>query len=83
MTPPIFTWPDWKTAPRGARFRHNQTGRTGTLIGPARSKSNGAIVVWDERPFPVRSVDGEDGHVFFIAIAREATPITDTKKGTR
>lgn len=77
MAFPTFTWPDWKSAPRGTRFRHLQTGKTGTLIGPARSAHNGAIVIWDERPFPVRSVDGEEGHVYFVGIARDAEPIED------
>jgi hypothetical protein len=75
MAFPTFTWPDWQKAPRGTRFRHLQTGATGTLIGPARTANNGAIVIWDERPFPIRSVDGEEGHVFFVGIARDAEPI--------
>lgn len=75
MTRPTFTWPDYKKAPRGTRFRHNRTGKLGTFIGPAKTGHNGGIVVWDDRPFPVRSVDGEEGHVFFVGIARDATPI--------
>ena len=75
MAFPIFTWPDWQQAPRGTRFRHNQTGHTGTLIGPARSGHNGAIVVWDYRPVPVRSVTNEPDQVYFVGIARDATRI--------
>lgn len=75
MAFPVFTWPDWKTAPRGTRFRHLRTGRTGTLIGPARSPHNGAIVVWDFRPFPVRSVTSEPDQVYFVSIASDAEPI--------
>jgi len=75
MAFPTFTFPEWRECPRGTRFVHNMTGKTGTLIGPAKAKHNGAIVVWDERPFPVRSVDGEPNHVFFVGIARDATRI--------
>lgn len=79
MTFPTFTWPDWCKASRGTRFRNNQTGRTGVLIGPARNAHNGAIVVWDNPPYPnaIRSVDGEPGHVYFVGIARDATPLTE------
>jgi hypothetical protein len=75
MAFPRFTWPDWKDAPSGTRFKHNRTGRLGTLVGPAKNAHNGAIVVWDDRPFPVRSVDGEEGHVNFVGIARDASPL--------
>lgn len=75
MALPTFTWPNWKSAPSGTRFRHVRTGRTGVLIGPAKNPHNGAIVKWDESPFPTKSVDGEPGHVFFVGIARDAEPI--------
>lgn len=75
MESPTWTWPDWRKAPSGTRFRHNQSGRLGTYIGPAKNRNNGAIVVWDNTPFPVRSVDGEPGHVFCVAPARELTPL--------
>ena len=84
MAFPKWTWPDWREAPRGTRFRNIQTGRTGTLIGPARNRHNGAVVVWDEQPFRVRSVDGEPGHVHFVGIARDAEPINPTQtKGNK
>ena len=77
MTFPTFTWPDWKQAPRGTRFRHNMTGKTGTLIGSARTTNNGAIVVWDDVPFRIRRpvLNEVENSVFFIGIARDATPI--------
>jgi hypothetical protein len=80
MPPPgvEWTWPDWRDAPSGSRFRHNRSGRTGTFIRPAASRSNGAIVVWDDRPFPVRAVASDvPDSAHFVAIAREATPITE------
>lgn len=78
MSFPVFTWPNWRKAARGTRFQHNLSGKTGTLIRPARGRHNGAIVVWDEYPFPVRSVDGADGHVYFVGIASDATPLEES-----
>lgn len=77
MSLPIWTWPDWKTAPEGTRFRHNRTGRLGTFIRPSKTANNGAIVVWDDRPFKTRDVVTDiPGSTYFVAIAREATPIS-------
>jgi hypothetical protein len=44
------TWPNWRKAPEGTRFRHVRSGATGTFVKPARNRHNGAIVVWDPRP---------------------------------
>lgn len=55
----VPTWPDWKQAEEGQRFRHVRTGRQGTFVRVSPSKSNGAIVDWDPTPFsggkPVRA----------------------------
>jgi hypothetical protein len=81
---PEWTWPDWRSAPRGTRFRHNRTGRTGTFIQPSRARNNGAIVVWDDHPFPTPPNRWELHDVpnsrCFVAIAREATPIEEAAR---
>jgi hypothetical protein len=71
---PVWTWPDWRTARPGTRFRHNRSGRTGTFIGPSKVRNNGAVVVWDDIPdMPFHS----GGKANFVTIGYDATPLPE------
>jgi hypothetical protein len=67
---PVWTWPDWRKAKPGTRFRHNRSGATGTFIKPSKSRHNGAIVHWDNNPF-----GDADRESYVVAPARDLTPI--------
>ena len=64
---PTWTWPEWRQAKAGTRFRHNQSGATGTFVKPSRVRNNGAVVRWD----------GTDRDTCVVSPARDLSPIGD------
>jgi hypothetical protein len=78
---PIWTWPEWRKAASGTRFVHNRTGNTGTYIKPAKTRHNGAIVLWDRardnpRQGDDRVLGGVKGASYVVSPAADLTPIS-------
>lgn len=73
---PTFTWPDWRKAPAGTKFRDTRNGRTGVLIGPSKNRHNGALVRWDADPN--NPFINPDKTVNFVSIAVYAEPIRES-----
>lgn len=65
---PTWTWPNWRLAPPGTRFSHNQSGRLGTFVCPSQNRHNGAIVDWDDVGFGITRAN-------VVSPARDLTPL--------
>jgi len=76
MSFPTFTWPDWRKAKPGTRFRDTRNGATGTFVRPSKDRHGGGLVKWDAQPGNP-FVDPEKV-VNYVTIARDAEPLEPT-----